>query len=231
MPKAETSDRKIASVGAAMQPAGRRFLIVDDFAMVRRGIAEILSEGIDGAVIGEAGTSQEALDAIWKGPWDVVLLDINLPGRSGLETLREIREIRPHLPVLIISVQTEEQVAVRSLRAGAAGFLHKNAEPDELIEAIRKILGGGKYITASLAERLLNELSSDSSRPAHEILSDREYQVMRLIASGLTVGDIAAQLCLSVKTVSTYRTRILEKLNFKNNAELTRYAIERGLTD
>jgi DNA-binding NarL/FixJ family response regulator len=180
-------------------------------------------------VADEAGNGQEALAFIRKKDYDLVLLDISMPGRSGLEVLKDVKSEKPKLPVLILSIYPEEQYAIRALRAGASGYMTKASAPNELIAAIRKISEGGKYISASLAEKLTYYLDGDASRPPHEALSDREYQVMLMIASGKTVTQIADELCLSVKTISTYRTHILEKMKMKNNAEMTLYAVQNKL--
>ena len=208
-----------------------RILVTDDHAIVREGLKQILGEVDDMAVRAEAASGQEALAKIRSGAFDVVLLDISLPGRSGLEILKEIKEERPKLPVLILSMHAEEQYAVRALRAGASGYVTKASAPEELIGAIRKVSSGRKYVSASLAEKLAGDLEVDTRRPPHESLSDREYQVMLMLAGGKSVTEIAAELCLSVKTISTYRTRVMEKMNMKKNAELTLYAVQNHLVD
>jgi two-component system, NarL family, invasion response regulator UvrY len=208
-----------------------KILVADDHTIVREGLKQIVGEVGDMMVADEAGNGQEALSKIREGDYDVVLLDISMPGRSGLEVLKDIRAERPKLPVLILSMHSEEQYAIRALRAGASGYLTKASAPDELIGAIRKVSRGGKYVTASLAEQLALELDVDTQKPPHEMLSDREYQVMLMLASGKAVKEIADELCLSVKTISTYRSRILEKMNMKKNTELMRYAIQNGLVD
>ena len=208
-----------------------RILVVDDHAIVREGLKQILGEVDDMSVRDEAGNGQEALAKIRSGEFDVVLLDISMPGRSGLEILKEIKAERPKLPVLILSMHAEEQYAVRALRAGASGYVTKASAPDELIGAIRKVSCGRKYVSSSLAEKLAFELDIDTRKPPHETLSDREYQVMLMLASGKSVKEIADELCLSVKTISTYRARVMEKMNMKKNAELTLYAIQNHLVD
>jgi len=205
--------------------------VVDDHAVVREGLKRIISENPGMAVTAEAGDGQEALKVIQNQPCDVVLLDVTMPNKSGLDVLKQLHLDRPKLPVLVLSMHAEDQYAVRVLRAGAAGYLTKESAPAKLIQAIRKVVRGGKYVSPTLAEKLVYDLDSDSSKAPHEVLSDREYQVLCLIASGKTVTTIAEELALSVKTISTYRVRILEKLNMKNNAELTRYAIKEGLVD
>jgi len=206
-----------------------RILIVDDHAIVRRGLRELLSDEFRGASFGEASTAQQALEQVWKKEWDVALLDITLPGRSGLDLLKEVKAARPKLPVLILSVHPEDQFAVRVLKAGAGGYLTKESAPEELVNAVRKILAGGQYVSPTLAEKLALGLRRDSTRAPHETLSDREYEVMCCIASGKTVAEIAGELSLSPKTISTYRARVLEKLGVKNNSEIIRYAIGNGL--
>jgi DNA-binding NarL/FixJ family response regulator len=183
------------------------------------------------AVFGEARSGNEALEQVRKQDWDVVVLDISMPGKSGIEVLKELKQLRPRLPVLMLSIHPEDQFAVRALKTGAAGYLTKESAPAELINAIRKVVGGGKYITPTLAERLAFILEADMAALPHEHLSDREYQVMRMIAQGKTLKEIGDDLALSVKTVSTYRARLLEKMHMKRNAELTRYAIEHHLID
>lgn len=183
------------------------------------------------AVTAEAGDGQEAMRIIQNEPCDVLLLDITMPNKSGLDVLKELHSESPKLPVLVLSMHSEDQYAVRVLRAGAAGYLTKESAPAKLVQAIRKVVRGGKYVSPTLAEKLVYDLDARSSKAPHEVLSDREYQVLCMIASGKTVTTIAEELGLSVKTISTYRVRILEKLNMKNNAELTRYAIKEGLVD
>ncbi len=208
-----------------------RVLVVDDHPIVREGLKQILSDTEDILVVDEADSGQAVLDCTVKSNFDVVLLDISMPGRDGLEVLRELKQLKPKLPVLILSMYPEEHYAVRVLRGGASGYLTKSSAPDELISAIRKVASGRKYISATLAERLTYELDRDASKPLHEILSDREYQVMHMLSTGKSVKDIALELGLSVKTVSTYRSRILEKMNMKNNAEIVLYAVQNKLID
>ncbi len=190
---------------------------------------QILADEFKKAIFGEARTGQEVLDLAWKDDWDVIILDITMPGRGGLEVLREIKKSRPKLPVLVLSMHPEDQFAVRVLKAGAAGYMTKESAPEELVGAIKKILAGGRHISASVAEIMATYLTLDSKVPPHELLSNREFQVMRLIASGKTVSEIARELSLSVRTVSTYRARILEKTGMKTNAELTHYAFQHQL--
>ncbi len=206
-----------------------RILIADDHPIVREGYKKILMSQPDMDVTGEAGNGQEVLDLIQKKDFDLILLDISMPGRSGLEILKELKGQKPHLPVMILSIYPEEQYAVRAFRDGASGYLTKASTPKELISAIRKVSQGGRYVTEALAEKLTYFLHGDVEKAPHEKLSDREYQVMLLIASGKTVTQIADELCLSVKTISTYRRHILEKMQFSTNAEITMYAIQNKL--
>ena len=206
-----------------------RILIADDHPIVREGYKKILDDTADMIVADEAGNGQEVLECIRKKEFDLILLDISMPGRSGLEVLKELKSLKPKLPVLILSIYPEEQYAIRAFRAGASGYLTKASAPHELITAIRKISQGGRYISSSMAEKLTYYLNADAAKPPHEMLSDREYQVMLMIASGKTVTEIADELCLSVKTISTYRTHIIDKMKLKNNAEITLYAIQNKL--
>jgi DNA-binding NarL/FixJ family response regulator len=206
-----------------------RVLVADDHAIVRRGLKLILSEEFERVVVGEAQNGKELIEQIEKDDWEVVVLDITMPGRSGLDLLKEIKRLRPQLPVLILSMHSEDQFAVRAFKAGAAGYMTKEKAPEELVKAIKKVLAGGKYVSATLAETLVSGLEVDTDKPAYESLSDREYQVLRMIASGKTVKEIADELSLSMKTISTYRTRILEKLRMRTNAELTYYALANKL--
>lgn len=208
-----------------------RVLVADDHPLLRSGLKHVLSQEPDLLLAGEAEDSEQVLARLAEPGWDVVILDITMPGRGGLECLREIRRLRPEVPVLILSMHPEEQFAVRAIKAGASGYLNKTNAANEVVSAIRKIVTGKKYVSANLAEMLANALDSDTDRAPHESLSDREFQVMCKIASGKTVSQIAAEITLSVKTVSTYRARVLEKMNMRNNAELTRYAIQRNLVN
>jgi len=196
---------------------------------VRHGLKQILAEEFKKAVFGEARNAQEALDLVWKENWDIAILDITMPGRSGLQVLREIKKSKPKLPVLVLSMHPENQFAVRVLKRGAAGYMTKESASAELVGAVRKVLAGGRYVSNSLAEKLATYLANDNQKPAQELLSDREFQVLRLIASGKIVSEIARELSLSVKTISTYRTRILEKMGLRNNAELMHYAMQHQL--
>ena len=191
---------------------------------------QILTDEFKRATFGEARNAQEALDLVWKQEWDVVVLDITMPGRSGLDALREIKKSKPRLPVLVLSMHPENQFAVRVLKAGASGYMTKESAPEELVDAVKKVFAGGRYVSAALGETLAASLSN-SQRAPQEKLSDREFQVLRLIASGKMATEIAKELSLSVKTISTYRTRILEKMGMKNNAELMHYAIQHRLVE
>jgi DNA-binding NarL/FixJ family response regulator len=202
-----------------------KILIVDDHAIVRRGLRQILTDEPD-LKVAESGDAHDAFRRVLEHTWDLVVLDLDLPGKSGLELLKDIRQARPRLPVLILSVHLPEQFAVRTLRAGASGFLSKDAAPDELVKAIRRILRGGTYITAPTADRLVSDLQAKTPGSPHDALSDREFQVLRLLGAGKTVKAIATELALSVPTVSTYRTRVLQKLGLRTTAEVVRYAIE-----
>lgn len=208
-----------------------KILIADDHPIVRQGLKQILSEEADMGVFGEAQNSQEVLELVRKKDWDIVVLDITMPGRGGIDVLKELKHQRPKLPVLILSMHPENQYAVRALKAGAAGYVTKGSAQEELVKAIRKILRGGKYVSPTLAEKLAFNLEAEAEKPLHERLSDREYQVMTMIASGKTVSQIAEELSLSVKTIDTYRARILEKMKMKTNAELTHYAIKNKLVE
>jgi len=209
-----------------------RVIIADDHPVVRQGLKKIISETTDIVVEEEAGSGHEAIEKIRLDEFDVLLLDLAMPGITGLDTLTQIRKEKPRLPVLVLSVYPEEQYAVRALKAGASGYLSKSSAPDELVKAIRTIATGQKYITTSLSEKLVLYLQTPSEgRQPHEILSDREFGVLCLIAKGKTTGEIAKDLYLSPKTVSTYRARILDKMKMKNNAELMRYAIEKRLVE
>ena len=208
-----------------------RILIADDHMIVREGMKQIISEISDMTVADEARTGHEALKKALTKDYDVVVLDITMPGVNGLDVMKQIKAQKPHLPVLVLSVHSEEQYAVRVLKAGASGYLTKDSASDELIAAIRKISSGRKYITSSLAEKLAFNLESDTDKPRHESLSDREFQVLCMIASGKTIAEIAENLFLSENTIRTYRSRILEKMNMKSNNEITSYTIKHGLIE
>jgi DNA-binding NarL/FixJ family response regulator len=207
-----------------------RVLIADDHAIVRQGLRQILADTPDMEVGGEAANGFEAVQKIRDdGPWDIVLLDVSMPGKNGVDTLKQIKDERPRLPVLVLSMYPEDQYAVRLLKAGAAGYLTKESAPEQLVTAIRTVAAGRRFISPAVAELLAQEINRDGEQPLHAALSDREFEIMRLLASGMSPTDIAEQLKLSVKTVSTYRTRLLAKMQMKNNAELTYYAIKNGL--
>jgi two-component system, NarL family, invasion response regulator UvrY len=206
-----------------------KVLLVDDHAVVRKGVKAILEDQLAGATIAEAGGGDEALELLTAQPFEVVVLDLSMPGRSGIDLLGEIKHRHPTLPVLIMSLHGEEQFAVRALRAGASGYLMKSVAPEQLVNAVVKVARGGRYVSEALAERLAGDLSGGAAAAPHERLSDREFEVLRGLASGKTVGELAERMHLSVKTISTYRTRLLEKMGMSNNAELTRYGIEHGL--
>ncbi len=206
-----------------------RVLIADDHAIVREGLKQIVADTTDVVVAGEAANGHEVFDYLRRAACDVVLLDIAMPGKDGLDTLKELKAARPQLPVLVLSMYPEDQYAVRLLKAGASGYLTKESAPDELIAAIRKVSKKGKYISAALGEKLAFLLDSGGGQPPHERLSDREYQVMLMIAGGKTATAVAEIMCLSVKTVSTYRARALRKMGMRNNAEFTFYAMKEGL--
>jgi DNA-binding NarL/FixJ family response regulator len=208
-----------------------RILIVDDHEVVRRGLRQVLVEAFPGSVVEEADRSETALGAIAGTAWDLVLLDVNIPGRSGLEVLEDAKRLRPRMPVLVVSAYPEEEFAVRCIRLGAAGYLTKNAASAELVAAARKALAGGKYVTARLAERLMDVLGGAAQSAPHEALSSRELQVLRLVASGKTSKEIAAELHLSEKTIATYRARISDKLGLSTIVEVTRYALQHGLVN
>ena len=209
-----------------------RILVCDDHAIVRRGLGEILEQEEGTPVtIGEAASAAEALELARKQAWDAIVLDITMPGRSGLELLKQLKEERPNLPVLALSVHPAEQYAVRMLRAGASGYLTKDSAPDELLTALRRIVRGGRYISPSVGEMLAAELGRPADELPHQGLSDREFEILRLLASGKRPSEIAEGLHLSVKTVSTYRARVLQKLHLRTTAEIMRYAVKHGLVD
>jgi DNA-binding NarL/FixJ family response regulator len=208
-----------------------RVLIADDHPIVRQGLREILTARLGSVAVSEASDAGEAINSLMREDWDLVLLDINLPGRSGLEVLEEAKRLRPKTPVLVLTSYPEEQFAIRSFKLGASGYLTKQSAPDELITAVQRILAGGKYVTASLAERLAASLGAGSDQAPHEALSNRELQVLRLVALGKSMKAIANELALSEKTVATYRTRISEKTGLKTNVEIARYALKQGLVE
>jgi two-component system, NarL family, invasion response regulator UvrY len=206
-----------------------RVLIADDHPVVRLGLRQILAESSDVQVGREVGSAQEVLQAVAEQRWDVVVLDISLPGGNGIELIGEIKKARPETRVLILTMHPEDQYAVRAIKAGAAGFLNKESAPERLTEALRKIAAGGRYVSAELAETLASLVAGEARGQPHERLSDREFEILKLLASGKTVSQVAEGLSLSVKTISTHRTRILKKMNMTTNAELTHYAVRQGL--
>lgn len=208
-----------------------RALVADDHAVVRRGLKALLGESGDIVVEGEATSAKEVLEKVRKRPWDVVVLDINLPDRSGLDLLAELKRERPGMPVLILTISAEEQFALQALRAGAAGYVTKDSAPEELVRAVRKVVSKGRYVSSNVAERLAVWVDGSAEKLPHESLSAREFQVFRILASGRTVSSAAEELCISVKTVSTYRARVLEKMSLKTNAELTLYAVRNHLIE
>jgi two-component system invasion response regulator UvrY len=208
-----------------------KVLIADDHAVFRRGLKETVGEAFPRVTFGEAKSALETLEQVRLRDWDIVILDISMPGKSGLDILNDLKRLRPRLPILLLSMHPEEQYARRALKAGASGYLTKESVPEELKVAVRKIVAGGRYVSATLAEKLASDLGKGVDVPVHELLSDREFQVLRMIASGMTVKQIGDEIGLSVKTVSTYRARILEKAGLKTTAELIRYALQAQLVD
>ncbi len=208
-----------------------KIFLADDHPLVRKGIKDILEEEIDLKVIGDAAYPHEVLDGIKRLMPDVLITDLSMPGRSGLDLVADIKQLFPKLPILVLTMHPEERFAVRALKAGAYGYLTKDTKPEELVKAVRQVVTGRKYITASLAEKLATEIDKDINKMPHELLSDREFQIMRMIASGKKVSEIADKLSISIRTVNTYRSRILEKMNMKTNADLTMYSIENNLID
>lgn len=208
-----------------------RILVADDHAVVRRGLKEILADAFPHAHFAEASNGNDVMGQLSAVPCSVLVLDVNMPGRSGLDVLRELKQMYPKLPVIVLSVQPEDQYAMRCLRAGAAAYVNKDSAPEELVRAMKKVLSGGRYVSAEFAEKLVSKVNEPGDKALHEHLSDREHEVMRMIAAGTSLTDIAGHLNVSVKTVSTYRARILEKMDMKSNAEITRYALERKLID
>jgi DNA-binding NarL/FixJ family response regulator len=204
-------------------------LIADDHTVVRQGLKQILSRDKQMSVVAEAANGNEVLRALERAKVDVLILDITMPGRNGLDVLKEVKRSYPTLPVLVLSMHPEDQFAIRMLRAGASGYITKESAPEELVEALRKVCGGRKYVSPQLAERLATFIEDDNTRAPHERLSDREFEILRMLALGKTVTEVADELLLSVKTVSTYRSRVLDKMKMTTNAELTRYALQSGL--
>lgn len=208
-----------------------KILITDDHAVVRQGLKQILAAEFKKAEFGEASNAQESIKKVTEQAWDVAILDVTMPGRGGLEVLKDMKQLRPKMPVLMLSMHPEDQFAVRMLKAGASGYMTKESAADDLVGAVRKVMNGGRYVSPALAEKMASYLAIDVQTPPHERLSDREFLVLRMIASGKPVSAIAKELSLSVKTISTYRTRILEKTGMSNSAELTHYAIQNHLVD
>lgn len=208
-----------------------KILIIDDHEIVRRGLISLLREFLGGVEVGEAADAREGLEAVTREPWDLVIADISMPGRNGLELLQDVRRERPGLPVLVVSAHSEKDYAVRALKSGAAGFVSKQSAADVLVTAIQRVLSGRRYISPVVAEHLANAMAGESSGTTHETLSNRELQVLQLIASGKTVKEISADLALSEKTIATYRARISEKMGLATNVELTRYAIQHKLVE
>jgi two-component system invasion response regulator UvrY len=206
-------------------------LIADDHAVVRRGLKEILADALPGTDFSEAGNGDEVLSSLAKTRTALLVLDINMPGRSGMDVLRDVKHTYPRLPVIILSVHPEDQYAVRCLRAGAAAYINKESAAEELAIATKKILSGAHYVSASLAEKLIANLDESADKPLHEALSDREHEVMKMISAGVPLTEIGERLHVSVKTISSYRARIMEKMQMKSNSELTRYAMTHGLID
>jgi two-component system invasion response regulator UvrY len=214
-----------------MKTAAKRILIADDHDIVRKGLRETLDEELGRMNFGEAENGRQTLEEVFKGDWDLVLLDINMEERNGLDVLQEIHRARPTLPVLILSMYPEEEFAVRALKQGAAGYISKRRASEELVGAVKKVLAGGRYISTAVAERLAADLQRESEKPLHESLSNREFQLLRLIATGKSLKEIAGELSISVKTVGTYHTRLLEKMGMSSDIELTRYALTNKLVD
>ena len=208
-----------------------RVLLVDDHAVVRQGLKQVLAESLPDATFGDAASADEALRMVRTANWDIVVLDISLPGKSGIEALKELRAAHPRLPVLVLSMHPEEQFAVRALKAGAAGYVTKRTAARDVVAAVQKVLSGGRYVSASLAERLAAQTQAGSAQAPHEALSDREYQVFRMLAMGKTVKQIGKELGLSPQTVSTHRTHILEKMGMQSNAELIQYAMRNQIVE
>jgi DNA-binding NarL/FixJ family response regulator len=206
-----------------------KLLVADDHAIIREGLKQIIGDVRDIVVVDEASNGNEALNHALKKDYDVIVMDISMPDKNGLEVLKELKARKPYLKILILSMHPEEQYAIRALRAGASGYLSKDSLPEELITAIRKVVLNHKYVSSALAEKLAGELATNTERPLHSVLSDREYQIMLMMASGKRAVDIAGELFLSVKTVGTYRSRVLRKMKMKNNAELIRYCLENAL--
>lgn len=211
--------------------AALRVLIADDHTVVRQGLIQIVQRGFGQAAFAEAKDAQEALAHVRKSPWDVAILDVSMPGRSGLDIIKEVKQLRPRLPVVVLSMYSEEQYAERALKSGASGYITKDKAAEELVEAIKKVVKGGRYVSEALAERLAFHLGHDEEEKPHETLSDREFEIFRLIASGKKPAAIAKTLHLSVKTVNTYRERVLEKMQLKTTVELIKYAVQNKIVE
>lgn len=208
-----------------------KLLLVDDHELIRAGLKQVLQAGLGNIIVGEAKNAEQAMSLVTQQAWDLAITDITMPGRSGLDLLVEFKNLRPEMPVLVLSVLSEDEVALRVLKSGAAGFVHKETSGDELVKAVRKVIAGGKYISASFAEKLVLRATSPQTDEPHKKLSDREYVVMTMLASGTTLTQIGKILSLSIKTISTYRSRIMQKMRLENNAELTRYALKHRLVE
>jgi two-component system, NarL family, invasion response regulator UvrY len=209
----------------------QKMLIIDDHALIRAGLKQVLLNGFSRVNFGEAQNATEAIGLVQKQPWDVAIMDLTLPGRSGLDLLTEFKNLRAEMPVLVLSVLSEDEFAARVLKAGAAGFVHKESSADELVRAVKKVLSGGKYLSQHFAEKLAMQLGQPLPEAPHQKLSDREFQVLTMLAKGESLTQIGRILSLSIKTISTYRARILQKMQLANNADLTRYALKHGLVD
>ncbi|MDB6026702.1 MAG: Response regulator, LuxR family [Verrucomicrobiales bacterium] len=214
-----------------MKQPTKKILVADDHSIVRKGLKDTLEDELGNVTIGEAENGREVLDMVRKEKWDLLLLDINMEGRSGLEVLEELRKTNPKLPVLILSMYPEEELAVRALKQGAAGYLSKRRASEEMVDAVKKVLAGGRYISATVAEKLAADLQRESQQPLHESLSNREFQVMRMIAMGRSLKEIGVELSISAKTVGTYHTRLFQKMGMNSDIELTRYALINKLVD
>lgn len=208
-----------------------RILLVDDHPVVRQGIKQVLTGAFHPALVGEASSAEEGLNEITNTDWDVMVLDLSLPGTSGLDLLKDLRRQRPKLPVLVLSMHPADQFARRAMNAGASGYLTKDSSPSELVKAVSEVIAGRRYLNPDVMEELADKIEPERGLRPHEALSDREYQILRMIASGITVSQIAQKLTLSVKTISTYRARVLEKMGMKTTAELMHYGIQNRLVD
>jgi two-component system, NarL family, invasion response regulator UvrY len=223
------NEKKDAPAAKANSQKPTKILIVDDHYVVRQGLKNVLLEHLPTAHFGEASNAQEALECAWRESWHLVLLDISMPGRGGLDVLKDLRQNFPKLPIIVLSMHPEEQFAIRVLKLGACSYIRKDSAGHDLVKGVETALKGGKYITPSIAQQLATNLERKEDGPTHLTLSDREYQVLCLLASGKTVKEVGNELSLSVKTISTYRTRILEKMDLRNNSQLMRYAVQNGL--